>query len=116
MRTELEKEEPNARHAFEMLSQDLKAQFDQATQARTKKAEAKAKALQAAADAKGDLQDTTTTRVDNSRIFLTLLRLASRSPLRSLRGSSSAPMRLQQRRRPSCSGRAEQYLMRLKAR
>ena len=52
-----------------MLSQDLKAQFDQATQARTKKAEAKEKVLQAAADAKGDLQDTTTTRVDNSRIF-----------------------------------------------
>merc|ERR1719454_2250344 len=49
-RTELEKEEMNARHAFEMLSQDLKAQIDQATQARTEKAEAKAKALQAAAD------------------------------------------------------------------
>lgn len=40
-RTELEKEETNARHAFEMLSQDLKAQIDQATQARTEKAEAK---------------------------------------------------------------------------
>merc|ERR1719253_2563421 len=57
----------NARHAFEMLSQDLKAQIDQATQARTEKAEAKAKALQAAADAKGDLQDTTTTRDDDSK-------------------------------------------------
>ena len=34
MRTELEKEETNARHAFEMLSQDLKAQIDQSTQAR----------------------------------------------------------------------------------
>jgi len=66
-RTELEKEETNARHAFEMLSQDLKAQIDQATQARTEKAEAKAKALQAAADAKGDLQDTTTTRDDDSK-------------------------------------------------
>ena len=61
-RTELEKEEMNARHAFEMLSQDLKAQIDQATQARTEKAEAKAKALQAAADAKGDLQDATSVR------------------------------------------------------
>ena len=30
-----EKEETNARHAFEMLPQDLKAQIDQATQART---------------------------------------------------------------------------------
>ena len=66
-RTELEKEETNARHAFEMLSQDLKAKIDQATQARTEKAEAKAKALQAAADAKGDLQDTTTTRDDDSK-------------------------------------------------
>merc|ERR1719399_2161505 len=66
-RTELEKEETNARHAFEMLSQDLKAQIDQATQARTEKAEAKAKALQAAADAKGDLQDTTSTRDDDSK-------------------------------------------------
>merc|ERR1719460_2429760 len=54
-RTDLEKEETNARHAFEMLSQDLKAQIDQATSARTEKSEAKAKALQAAADAKGDL-------------------------------------------------------------
>jgi len=66
-RTELEKEETNARHAFEMLSQDLKSQIDQATQARTEKAEAKAKALQASADSKGDLQDTTTTRDDDSK-------------------------------------------------
>jgi len=71
-RTELEKEETNARHAFEMLSQDLKAQIDQATQARTEKAEAKAKALQAAADAKGDLQDTTTTRDDDSKYLADL--------------------------------------------
>jgi len=71
-RTELEKEETNARHAFEMLSQDLKAQIDQATQARTEKAEPKAKALQAAADAKGDLQDTTTTRDDDSKYLADL--------------------------------------------
>jgi len=71
-RTELEKEETNARHAFEMLSQDLKAQIDQATQARTEKAEAKAKALQAAADSKGDLQDTTTTRDDDSKYLADL--------------------------------------------
>ena len=43
-RTELEKEETNARHAFEMLPQDLKAKIGQATQARTDRAEAKAKA------------------------------------------------------------------------
>merc|ERR1719265_192268 len=60
-RNTLEKEETNARHAFEMLMQDLKAQIEGATQAREEKAETKAKKLQAAADAKGDLEDTTTT-------------------------------------------------------
>merc|ERR1719164_362960 len=71
-RTDLEKEETNARHAFEMLSQDLKAQIGQATSARTEKSEAKAKALQASADAKGDLQDTTTTRDDDSKYLADL--------------------------------------------
>jgi len=61
-RTTLEKEEMNARHAFEMLMQDLKAQIEQATQDRDEKAETKAKKLQAKADAEGDLQDTITTR------------------------------------------------------
>jgi histone H3/H4 len=61
-RTTLEKEEMNARHAFEMLIQDLKAQVEQATQDRDEKAETKAKKLQAKADAEGDLQDTITTR------------------------------------------------------
>merc|ERR1711968_355342 len=42
--------------------QDLKAQIDQATTDRDEKAEAKAKKLQAKADAEGDLKDTTTTR------------------------------------------------------
>merc|ERR1719191_2459121 len=46
---------------------DLKAQIDQATSGRTEKAEAKAKSQQSAADAKGDLQDTTTTRDDDSK-------------------------------------------------
>merc|ERR1719185_43930 len=44
-RTTLEKEEMNARHAFEMLVQDLKAQIDQATQDRDEKAETKAKKM-----------------------------------------------------------------------
>merc|ERR1719316_1742645 len=61
-RTDLEKEERNARSAFEMLTQDLKAQLEMATSARTEKSEAKAKALQNSADAKGDLGDTTSTR------------------------------------------------------
>merc|ERR1719165_38716 len=41
--------------------QDLTAQIDGATKARDEKAGVKAKKLQAAADAKGDLEDTTTT-------------------------------------------------------
>merc|ERR1719453_2268478 len=61
-RNTLEKEETNSRHAFEMLMQDLKSQIESATQQREEKAEVKAKKLQAAADAKGDLEDTTTTR------------------------------------------------------
>merc|ERR1719333_1343315 len=68
-RTTLEKEEMNAKHAFEMLMQDLSAQIEQATQDREEKAEAKAKALQAKADAEGDLQDTITTR-DADQKFL----------------------------------------------
>merc|ERR1719326_2474956 len=60
-RNTLEKEETNSRHAFEMLMQDLKSQIDSATQQREEKSVVKAKKLQAAADAKGDLEDTTTT-------------------------------------------------------
>jgi hypothetical protein len=61
-RTDLEKEESNARHAYEMLIQDLTAQVEQATSDRSSKAETKAKTLQAKASAEGSLQDTTTTR------------------------------------------------------
>merc|ERR1719335_881346 len=61
-RTQLEKEEMNSKHAYDMLMQDLKAQIAQATQDRTEKSETKAKKLQAKADAEGDLTDTTTTR------------------------------------------------------
>jgi len=71
-RTELEKEETNARQAFEMLTQDLKANLNGATAARTEKSEAKAKALQNSADAKGDLQDTTTTRDEDSKYLADL--------------------------------------------
>merc|ERR1719291_1616554 len=61
-RTVLEKKEMNAKHAFELLFQDLTAQVDQGTQDRTEKSETKAKKLQAKADAEGDLTDTITTR------------------------------------------------------
>merc|ERR1719207_246445 len=71
-RTDLEKEETSARQAFEMLTQDLKAQLSTATSARTEKAESKAKALENSADAKGDLQDTTTTRDEDSKYLADL--------------------------------------------
>merc|ERR1712159_635801 len=71
-RTDLEKEETNARHAFELLAQDLKAQIDQATSSRTEKSEAKSKALQSSAEAKGDLQDTTTTKDDDTKYLADL--------------------------------------------
>merc|ERR1719218_396727 len=61
-RTTLEKEEMNSKHAYDMLMQDLNAQIAQATKDRDEKAESKATALQAKADAEGDLKDTTTTR------------------------------------------------------
>jgi antitoxin component HigA of HigAB toxin-antitoxin module len=61
-RTTLEKEEMNSKHAYDMLMQDLKAQIAQATQDRDEKSEFKAKTLQSKADAKGDLEDTTSTR------------------------------------------------------
>merc|ERR1719316_548721 len=66
-RTTLEKEEMNARHAFEMLIQDLNAQITQSTQDRDEKAASKAKKLQAKADAEGDLVDTTTTRDSDAK-------------------------------------------------
>merc|ERR1719270_1364832 len=61
-RTQLEKEEMNTKHAFEMLIQDLTAQTDQATTDRGEKAETKAKKLQAKADANSDLRDTKSTK------------------------------------------------------
>jgi len=60
-RTDIEKKEMNAKHAYEMLMQDLTAEIEQATQDRTEKAEFKAKTLQAKATAKGELIDTTNT-------------------------------------------------------
>ena len=61
-RTDLEKEESNARHAYEMLIQDLKAQITAATADREEKAQEKATKLQGAAEDKGTLGDTTATR------------------------------------------------------
>merc|ERR1719512_398672 len=61
-RTDLEKEEMNAKHAFDMLIQDVTAQVEQATQERSDKATTKAEKLQAKAPAEGDLTDTTATK------------------------------------------------------
>jgi len=71
-RTALEKAEMNSKHAYDMLMQDLNAQIAQATQDRDEKAESKAKALQAKADAEGDLKDTTTTRDADSKYLADL--------------------------------------------
>jgi len=71
-RDTLEKEETNARHAFEMLVQDLNASIEQGTAAREEKSEIKAKKLQAAADAKADLEDTTTTMEDDKKYLADL--------------------------------------------
>merc|ERR1712194_603070 len=61
-RTTLEKEEMNSKQAYDMLMQDLKAQIAQASQDRDEKSAFKAETLQSKADAKGDLEDTTSTR------------------------------------------------------
>merc|ERR1719247_3377945 len=71
-RTTLEKEEMNAKHAYDMLMQDLNAQVSQAETDRDEKAEFKAGTLQSKADAQGDLQDTTTTRAEDEKYLADL--------------------------------------------
>jgi len=61
-RTSIEKKEMNAKHAYDMIMQDLTAEIAQATADRDDKAETKAKTLQRKAEAKADLADTTATR------------------------------------------------------
>merc|ERR1719443_867014 len=71
-RTALEKEETEAKHAYDMLTMDLKSQIQNAEDAHTEKSEAKAKALQDAADSRGGLADVTTTRDDDSKYLADL--------------------------------------------
>jgi len=66
-RTALEKEEASAKHAYDMVMQDLKAQVEAAENNRGVKSQAKSKALQGKADAEADLQDMTSTRDDDSK-------------------------------------------------
>merc|ERR1719421_2548305 len=68
-RTTLEKQEEDAKHAYDMLSMDLKNSIDAATESRTEKSEKKGAALQAAADAEVDLADTSTTRDDDAKFL-----------------------------------------------
>jgi len=72
-RSTLEKEEMNAKHAFDMLMQDLGAQIAQAKTDRGEKAESKAKTMQAKADATGDLNDTTTSKAADSKYLSDLM-------------------------------------------
>merc|ERR1719311_1517354 len=65
--TELQRVETEARQAYELLEQDLKTYVETATKARMDKAEAKTQALEAAGDAKSDLEDTTTVRDDDTK-------------------------------------------------
>jgi len=66
-RTSLEQEETEAVHSFTMLKADLENSLSVAEAARTENAQMKAKALQSAADAKSQLQDTVTTRDDDEK-------------------------------------------------
>jgi len=61
----MEKEEANAKHAHQMLQQDLKAQISTATDTMNAKKVDKANNQQSAAESRGDLADTTTTRDDD---------------------------------------------------
>merc|ERR1719446_1806967 len=54
-REEVEKEEMNKKHAYDMISQDLTDQIESNEQARSKKAAIKAQAAEAKAQAEGDL-------------------------------------------------------------
>merc|ERR1740139_901628 len=59
----------NSKHAYDMLMQDLKAQIAQASQDRDEKSAFKAETFESKADAKGDLEDTTSTRDADQKYF-----------------------------------------------
>jgi len=64
---DMEKEEGESLHAFEMLMDDMNAQIDDSTKRRDEKAEEKAAKLQAKAEAEGTMQDTIATRDDDMK-------------------------------------------------
>ena len=68
----LNKEEANAKHAFQMLTQDLTGQVAEGNRQRANKSESKAQNLQNEAGAKADLTDTTLTRDDDQEYLETM--------------------------------------------
>jgi prefoldin subunit 5 len=66
-RTGIEKEEMNRKHAFELLVQDLEAQIEHGTTSKERKTKVRAEKLQAAADAKADLNDVVTTKAADEK-------------------------------------------------
>merc|ERR1719247_1187200 len=66
-RSVLEKAELSQRHAYDMLTQDLKASIANAEQSITTKSQARSQDLQLVATRQGDLQDTTATMSDDSK-------------------------------------------------
>jgi hypothetical protein len=116
-RNELEKAEMEAKHAHEMVVQDLDGQIKAATRELGRQASAKAQRDQDAAEAKGDLTDTTATRDEDER-YLNQLNaecgqkstdFASRQQLRTeeLEAIAKAIEILES---GSVSGNAEKYL------
>merc|ERR1719160_958143 len=71
-RRKLEKDEVGSEHAFDLLCLDLDGTVERATKARTAKASTKAAREEAAAQAKGDLSDTTSSR-DEDAAYLSAL-------------------------------------------
>merc|ERR1719486_995422 len=65
-RRKLEKDEVGSEHAFDLLCLDLDGTVERATKSRTAKASTKAAREEAAAQAKGDLSDTTSSRDEDS--------------------------------------------------
>merc|ERR1719199_1549591 len=63
---DLEREEMNAEHAYELMSVDLKASIKQADGEMNAKAKIKSEKEEAAAEAKGDLSDTTAAHNEDS--------------------------------------------------
>jgi hypothetical protein len=64
---ELEKEELNEKHAYEMAAEDLHSSIDAAEKESAEKAKAKAEEEQGVAGDKGDLADTTSTRDEDQK-------------------------------------------------